>query len=126
MTDRQTDATQESDDALRRRTKRALEIDAPVPTFDATFAAAERQLETPQRHHWIFASAAAAVVVALAVAPFVSRAPAGPEYVQVAELMGTAGWTAPSDVLLPRHEIDLYRELPEIPESTKPAEGALL
>lgn len=126
MTERRMYTVKRSDDRLRRRVRRALEVDTPVPPFDAAFAAAERQLELRRRPRWMLAAAAAAVVVALVVAPFVSRAPAGPEYVQVAELMGTAGWTAPSDVLLPQHEIDLYRELPDIPESTKPAEGALL
>lgn len=126
MTDRDEQTVAATDDALERRVRHALDVSGPVPPFDAAFDAAERRLAAPRRSRWIAASAAAAVVVALAVAPFVDRAPAGPEYVQIAELMDTTGWSAPSDVLLPQREIDLYRELPDIPKSTKPAEGALL
>ena len=48
------------------------------------------------------------------------------EYIELAELMGSTSWAAPSDVLMPEYEIDIYQDLPALMESTKPVEGALL
>jgi hypothetical protein len=53
-------------------------------------------------------------------------APPGPSYVEVADLMDSTYWSAPSDVLLPDREFDIYQDLPVLFESTEPAEGALL
>jgi len=44
----------------------------------------------------------------------------------MADLLESTSWVAPSDVLLPKHEIDLYQDLPAFSVSTRPAEGALL
>lgn len=73
---------------------------------------------------------AAAAIGALVVATFLvvdrdAPVPRG-DYVEIAELMNSTQWTAPSDVLLPQHRIDIYGELPAIPASTKPTQGALL
>ena len=47
-------------------------------------------------------------------------------YIEVADLLESTYWSAPSDVLLPDRQFDIYQELPVIFESTEPAGGALL
>lgn len=114
--------------------KRSLESQDDAPPFDAVFAAAERRHGDSKRPYAGIAGAAvvAAVVAAVAVAVMLmieARAPTPdsmPKMLQVAELMDSTNWSAPSDVLLPTHEFDIYQELPVLLESTKPAEGALL
>ena len=48
-------------------------------------------------------------------APIAALAAAG---VGFAELMDSTYWSAPSDVLLPDREFDIYQDLPELFEST--------
>jgi len=107
--------------------KRSLESQDDAPPFDAVFAAAERRHGDSKRP---YAGIAGAAVVAVAVMLMIeARAPTPdsmPKMLQVAELMDSTNWSAPSDVLLPTHEFDIYQELPVLLESTKPAEGALL
>lgn len=116
------------DRRLAASCKAAMPADAEAPQFDATFANAERLYRASRRQKIRLGVAAAFVAVGLggfvALTPDNTLPPG--EYIKVAELMSTTRWTAPSDVLLPRHEIDLYQELPVILESTQPAQGALL
>ena len=46
--------------------------------------------------------------------------------IEMGELLGSTSWQAPSDVLLPQHEFDLYQDMPALIESTEAATGALL
>lgn len=116
------------DSRLAAGCKAAMPADAEVPQFDAAFANAERLYRASRRQK--IRLVAAAAFVAVGVSGFIAWTPDNSlpqgEYVEIAELMSTTRWTAPSDVLLPQHEIDLYQELPVILESTKPAQGALL
>ena len=73
----------------------------------------------------ITAPGAVAAVAAVVVA-FNLQSPETTSYIEVAELLETTYWSAPSDVLLPEHEFDIYQEMPVIFESTEPAGGALL
>ena len=74
-----------------------------------------------------FGFAAAAVVVAMLVITVGNPPPVDETaYIEIAELLETTYWSAPSDVLLPEREFDIYQELPVLFESTEPAEGALL
>jgi hypothetical protein len=54
------------------------------------------------------------------------QAPKEATYIEVAELLDSTYWFAPSDVLLPDREFDIYQDMPVLFESTEPAEGALL
>ena len=54
------------------------------------------------------------------------NAPVDESYVEVADLMDSTYWTAPSDVLLPDRQFDIYQDMPELFESTEPAGGTLL
>jgi hypothetical protein len=96
------------------------------PPFESVIAAAERQYQLSRRRYAWFASAAAvtaAVYVAFSVGtPSMNEA----DYIHIADLLESTSWSAPSDVLMPTHQIDIYQELPTLTESTKPAEGALL
>ncbi|MDH3747675.1 MAG: hypothetical protein OER97_05670 [Gammaproteobacteria bacterium] len=112
--------------------KSSLESKDKTPPFDAVFAAAERRRRDSKRQYAGLAGAAMVAAVAVAVVFMINAgaptpdSPALPKLLQVAELMDSTDWSAPSDVLLPTHEFDIYQELPVLLESTKPAEGALL
>ena len=97
-----------------------------MPTFAATWQAAERRLAARRRQYRVLAGAAA-LVAAVAVG-LLLRTPSVPDtsYVEIDELMGSTSWVAPSDVLLPEHQFDIYQELPSLLESTDAAGGSLL
>ena len=111
------------DQGLTAAIKDAFEANFAAPPFDRVFDAAEQQLRRSRRRNRWYAGAVAAAVVTAAVIGFRTSEP---DYIQVDDLMATTQWTAPSDVLLPTREFDIYQELPVLLESTKPAEGALL
>lgn len=118
----------DDDVRLAKRCRNTMPTAGAAPPFDAMLASAERRYRQVRRRRLRHGSAAAIAALAVAVFLAVDRddpVPAG-DYVEIAELMSSTRWIAPSDVLLPRHEIDLYGELPAIPASTKPAQGALL
>lgn len=96
------------------------------PAFGMSLAAAERRSRQHARR--FVGLAAASVLVAAFVFMLNTGLPGSDELeLQGADLMGSVSWMAPSDALLPSHEIDLYQDLPEMwTESTKPVEGALL
>lgn len=97
-----------------------------VPAFANVFAAAEARVAARARSRRILGGIAAAAMIA-AVALTVMR-PAGPtwQYVDPEELASGTSWVAPSDVLLPEHRFDIFREIPVLIESTESDEGALL
>ena len=98
----------------------------PPPPFASVFAAAEDQFQRSRRHYTWFASAAA-IAAATYVAFSIGTPSLGEgDYIHIADLLNSTSWSAPSDVLMPTHEIDIYQELPELTESTSLAEGALL
>ena len=97
-----------------------------APAFDKVWANAESSHRQSRRRYAWLASAAAA----LAAIVIVLNIGAPPEntikFIELAELMESTTWAAPSDSLLPEHQIDLYQDLPTFIKSTEPAEGALL
>lgn len=114
------------DESIRDSLVRAWPDDGPAPAFDSVIAAAEARLARQRRRYGLFAAVAAGIaVVALGVS---LSTPERIEfrYVEPGELLGSTSWQAPSDVLLPEREVDIYRELPALMESTDTAEGALL
>ncbi len=97
-----------------------------VPDFDGVWAAASaRGRASRMRQRLLAGSAAVAAVLAIA---FGLRAPTGDElrYIDADELLGTTGWSAPSDSLLPDHAFDIYQDIPVLIESTETYGGALL
>ena len=106
----------------------AMPAAGDVPAFDAVFAAAERRYRRQRRQRTRYGAAAALGLLVVSMFFAIDRDAPEPrgDYIEIAELMNSTQWTAPSDVLLPKREFDLYGELPAIPASTNPAQGALL
>ena len=115
---------QQSDETLRTRVREAWPQPTRPPSFDAAWAVAERRHRSRRYGYGI--GAAAAAVAAAVIVLVNGGAPVAERYIEVADLMDTTYWTAPSDALLPEREFDIYQDLPELFESTEPAEGALL
>lgn len=107
---------QTTNDTLRRRVREAWPEASQAPLFEATWAAAERR-RGGRRYGFGLGAAAAAVAAAVMVLTN-SGAPTSESYVEVADLMNSTYWAAPSDVLLPDREFDIYQDLPELFEST--------
>ena len=97
-----------------------------APTFAVTWRAAEERYARSRRQHRMLAGAA--VVVAAVIVGIFSQDSTviDGSYIEIDELMGSTSWTAPSDVLLPEHDFDIYQDLPVLLESTETAEGSLL
>lgn len=118
----------EDEARMSSRVRTAMPQPDDVPQFDAVFAAAERRYR--RRRGQRIRYGAAAAIGALVVTAFfvVDQEPPVQhgDYIEIAEIMNSTQWTAPSDVLLPRREFDVYTDLPDIPLSTDPAQGALL
>ena len=97
-----------------------------APAFDATWRAAESRYARA-RHIQRMLAGAAAAVAAIIVGLNLTNSPVDDvTYIEVAELLESTSWTAPSDVLLPKREFDIYQELPTLLESTETAGGTLL
>lgn len=115
----------ETDRKLAERVQRAMPT-ADVPAFEATLLAASRK--AGRRRHGMHLLAAAAVA-AIAVAVLLDQRGPGEhtlEYIEMAELMDSTTWSAPSDSLLPDRRFDIYQDLPTLMESTEVSGGALL
>lgn len=97
-----------------------------VPTFAETWRAAEERYARRRRRYGMLAGAAAVVAMVFVGLQLQTSPTADVNYIEVDELLGSTSWTAPSDVLLPRHEFDIYQELPSLIESTDTAGGTLL
>ncbi len=113
------------DDELSRSLRPPSE---KAPAFDDTVRAAEARLAARTRRLRA-GSGLAAIAAVVAVAIGLSlRAPEAPGVDLGIEeaLLTTTQWTAPSDVLLPAHEFDIYRDTPALPGSTEALEGTFL
>lgn len=114
------------DRALRDRLVRAWRSNEgkQQPSFEATWQQAVDRQVAGRRHYRRFASVAA-VAAALVIAMNL-LSPTSDPYIEVADLLETTYWSAPSDVLLPSREFDIYQDMPVLFESTEPAGGTLL
>lgn len=99
-----------------------------APDFGKVWANAEAAYSQSQRHYKIFGGVAAAIVVAVVSAGLWStqQAELSDEYLIADALMNSTLWSAPSDLLLPEHQFDIYQEIPILDESTNALEGTLL
>jgi hypothetical protein len=117
-------------DWLDEELGRALEHkpDTSVPDFDSVLKLAETRVAMERiRYRYVAAVAVIASVTAVTIAQW----PDGPaavddEFMISAALLESTQWTAPSDVLMPQHQFDLYRDMPVFIGSTEPVEGTLL
>ena len=119
-----TDSDNTVRDALRA--EQASREDGRAPAFEDMFAAAEAQAAgLARRRRMALGIAAAMAVVAIAASLLLPRGEDW-QYVDPDDLVTSTSWTAPSDVLLPEHSFDIYRDIPVLIESTDSNEGALL
>ncbi len=118
----------EADNTIREalRSEQAQRETGRAPAFDELFGAAEVQATRDvRRRRAAFGIAAVTSIVAIAALLLLPRETQW-QYVNPEDLaMGTT-WVAPSDVLLPEHSVDIYRDIPVLIESTDSNGGALL
>ena len=107
------------DEALRRRVRESWQTrhDEDGPAFADTWRHAEARFAATRRRYVRVAAVAVALGV-IAVVFGTRPAVEEPEYIEMAELLNSTYWAAPSDVLLPKREFDIYQDLPELFEST--------
>ena len=105
---------------------RRSEPKATAPAFDKVWASAESSHRQSRRRYAWLASAAATLAAIVVVFSIGAPPENNIKFIELAELMESTTWAAPSDSLLPEHHIDLYQDLPTLIESTEPAEGVLL
>ena len=99
--------------------------DGRVPPFDEIFAAAAARARRQALGRRIAGGVVAAAVVA-AVASLVPEGEPEWQYVDPEQFASDTNWVAPSDVLLPKRQFDIYEEIPVLIESTETDGGALL
>ena len=97
-----------------------------APPFLKTWRAAKKRYAAKRQSYRRFASAAAVVAIVLVAANLRSPPVGQDDFIDAAELLGSTSWSAPSDVLLPEHQFDLYQDMPALIESTNAAGGSLL
>jgi len=125
MTDNDTDLERTLRDALPPGQAEAEA--GRVPGFDAVWTAAEARLSRQRRRMTAMGGIAAGVaVVAVLVISQLQPAERDWQYVDPDEFASSTSWAAPSDVLLPERQFDIYGEIPVLIESTGTSEGALL
>lgn len=98
-----------------------------LPDFDTVWARAEASIAQRRRRTRVIGGMAAAV--ALVTVVFISQLRQTEqewEFVDPDEFASSTSWVAPSDVLLPKHQFDIYGELPVFIESTDRDRGTLL
>lgn len=117
------------DREVREQVKATLESRSTrVPDFDATWLAAEaRYLAERRRFRRISGIAAAVAIVAVVVSLLPDEHSALQGALEIGDdFYSSTLWTAPSDVLIPQHDIDVYQDLPVLMESTEYGEESLL
>ena len=94
--------------------------------FGETWADAEaRHTRLSLRWKAVACIAAAAVLAAVVLTPD-EQPDLTDDYLIADALMNSTTWAAPSDVLMPDHRFDIYREVPLPNPSTIAEEGSLL
>jgi hypothetical protein len=117
--------TQDRNTRLRDRVSKAWPpATENEPAFDAVWLTARQRHAALRRRYQRFAGVAAMVAAAFIV--LYAQSPSQKTYIEMADLMESTYWTAPSDVLLPQREFDIYQDMPAMFESTEPAGGTLL
>ena len=114
---------------LKRRWKESLQKrSGDAPEFDEVWVAAEaRYLDERRRFRRLSGTAAALAVLAIVIGLLPENEPSNLQGVEVGDdLLSSTLWTAPSDVLIPRHGIDIYQNIPTLMESTEFEEETLL
>jgi hypothetical protein len=98
------------------------------PAFADVWAAAERQYERSRKRYAGIVGIAAAIVLAVSAFSIWSanEADMADDFLIADALMNSTQWSAPSDLLMPEHQFDIYQDIPFLMESTNTQEGSLL
>lgn len=97
-----------------------------VPPFATIWQAAERRHAANRRSYRRLAATAAVVAVVVVGVNLQTPQSEQVQFVEFADLMESTSWSAPSDVLLPEHQFDIYQDMPMLIESTQSVGGSLL
>jgi len=118
------------DDWVEEELRKALRHtpDRRAPEFASVLQAAKERHARGAKHYRLVA--AVAVIASVAVVTMLQR-PSREEAIEddfliASSLLETTQWVAPSDVLLPQHQFDIYRDMPVFMRSTDAEEGTLL
>ena len=119
-----------SDKEIRKQLRKALaavHAEQP-PAFADVWAAAERQDAVSRKRYAGLAGMAAAIALAVLATSFWSadEANMADEFLIADALMNSTQWLAPSDLLMPEHQFDIYQDIQFLLESTDIQEGSLL
>lgn len=116
-----------TDEELKQSLKCAFaSAEGKPPDFERTLGAAESSLRR-KRTLMRIATGTAAAALALFLGIWSSEAPqSSDEYLIAEALMNSTTWSAPSDVLMPERQFDIYRDIPFPVPSTNLQEGTLL
>jgi hypothetical protein len=115
-----------SDDRLSAELMRKLASgDAPDhPPFGQVMLAAEHRISVQRQRYRVLSAAAVLIAAVVIGATAPTQSTSDYKYIEVAELMESTSWMAPSDVLLPDRQFDLYQDLPVLIELSEPDGGA--
>ena len=98
-----------------------------VPDFESVWTGAEEKVARRRRRVRVVGGmAAAAALVAVVVIGQLRPVEQDWQFIDPNEIAGSTSWTAPSDILLPTHQFDIYRDIPVLIESTGENGGTLL
>ena len=117
------------EDDIRRHWSESLRSrSGEPPGFDEVWVAAEaKYLDERRRFRRLSVTAAAVAAVALVLSLLPGEKMPQMDGVEIGEdFLSSTLWTAPSDVLIPRHDIDIYQDIPTLIESTEFEEETLL
>ena len=119
-----------NDEKLKQQLRNSLQSmqGGDPPEFDALWASAEaRHRVSRSRYQKIAGLAAAAAVAAMAFTLWpVNGNNVTAMYLTEEDLLTSTQWLAPSDVLLPQHQFDIYGDLPVLIETNDLDEGSIL
>ena len=117
-------------DELTASIRQAFEskLKAPIPEFDAVWAAAQEQVHGEKRRYRVISAIAASIavltIILSLVLPRQSQELADSELADA--MMISVQWIAPSDILLPEYAFDIYQDVPELIHPTDMTRGLLL
>ena len=110
---------------LKRRLQQSLPR-GEAPPFDESWARAQIEARRPNRRYGFLAAAVALLAVTVGLFWPSQEEIVTNDFLIAESILNSTRWTAPSDVLMPRHQFDIYREIPLPMESTDLNEGTLL
>jgi len=119
-----TDIDKELRDAMRNRQDKAGAWQGP--DFDVVWARAESTVARRRRNRSMGGIAAAVALVAVVLVSQLRQTEQEWQFVDPDEFASSTSWVAPSDILLPKHQFDIYGEIPVLIESTERDGGTLL